>query len=73
MGQCSNKNQTKQAWGLTKGAKTMLNAVPVQLWHNHRDYATHDCFFNIVSNKLDVFIILQQLPVLLLLLLLKAR
>lgn len=67
MGQCLNKNQTRQVQELTKGAKAMLNAVPMQLWHNYSDYTTHDCFFNSVSNKLDVIILL------LLLLLLKAR
>lgn len=55
-----NKNQSRQVSELTKGAKAKRNAVPMQLWHNYRDYAPRDRFLNPVSNKLDVIIILLQ-------------
>lgn len=36
----------------------MLKAIPMQLWRNRGDYATHNCFFEMVSSELNVIIII---------------
>lgn len=57
LAQCLHKTQSTQAREITKGAKAMLKAVPMQLRRNRRDYATCNCFFEIISSELDIIII----------------